>query len=165
MYRVTQVLSVGPFATVERAEMLRAAGVTHVLNVSGGPSHLTADAHGFERVSWIALDDFERLPSHTAVELLDTLHGMASQPGAHVYVHCVAGHLRSPTVLWLYLIAMGLSAEDARDLIEERAPSAVPGHHRMVDHQHVLLAHKHGLANFFPHPRPEIIVPFQLPGV
>jgi len=160
MYRITQVLSIGPFATVERAEMLRAAGVTHILNVSGGMSHLTADAHGFQQVSWIPLEDFSRMPPHIATEILDTLHRMASEPGSHVYVHCVAGHLRSPTVLWLYLIALGIPPDVAQKWIEERSRDAVPGHNRMVDHQHVLLAQMHGLANYFPHPRPEIIVPF-----
>jgi hypothetical protein len=32
----------------------------------------------------------------------------------------------------------------------------------MVDDEHVLVAQKHGLANFFPHPRPNIIVPAPL---
>jgi hypothetical protein len=32
----------------------------------------------------------------------------------------------------------------------------------MVNHEHVLLAQMHGLANFFPHPRPEVIVPFEM---
>jgi hypothetical protein len=30
MFRVTRVMSVGPFASPERAELLLAAGVTHV---------------------------------------------------------------------------------------------------------------------------------------
>ncbi len=162
MYRITKVLSVGPFAIVERAEMLRAAGVTHILNVSGGMSHLSADVHGFQEVVWRPLEDFSRMPHHIATEILDTLHRMASEPDSHVYVHCVAGQLRSPTVLWLYLISLGIQPDVAQKWIEERARDAVPGHHRMVDHQHVLLAQMHGLANFFPHARPEIVVPFEI---
>ena len=42
------------------------------------------------------------------------------------------------------------------------SPDATAGHYRMVDREHVLLAQKHGLANFFPHPRPNLIVPFPL---
>ena len=38
MYRITRVLSLGRFATPERARDLLAAGVTHVLNVSDGCS-------------------------------------------------------------------------------------------------------------------------------
>jgi hypothetical protein len=161
MYRITECLSVGPFASPERAEKLRAAGVTHVLNVSDGPSAVSS-AHGFAEVADVPMHDSRRLPSFTMVWALDTLHRMASEPDAHVYVHCMAGQLRSPTILWLYLIALGVSQDDARDWIEERSPDAVAGHHRMVDGSHVLLAQKHGLANFFPHPRPNLILPVPL---
>lgn len=159
MFRITQCLSVGPFASAKRAEQLLAAGVTHVLNVSDGPS-VVSSLNGFAEVAWIPMFDSKRLPRATAIEALDTLHRFASVPGAHAYVHCMAGQLRSPTVLWLYLVALAVPPEDARDWIESRSPDAVAGHFRMVDHEHVLLAQKHGLANFFPHPRPDLIVPF-----
>ena len=161
MFRITECLSVGPFASPERAERLLASGVTHVLNVSDGPSVVSA-ATGFTEVADVPTHDWHRLSSFTLVRALDTLHRMASVSGAHVYVHCVAGQLRSPTILWLYLVALGVSPTDARDWIESRSPDAVAGHHRMVDHEHVLLAQKHGLVNFFPHPRANLIVPFPL---
>ncbi len=160
MYRITQVLSVGRFASSERAEQLLAAGVTHILNVSSGPSQVSATEGGFREVSWEPLEDHSRLSPHTLVGILDTLHRMTSEPDSHVYIHCVAGHLRSPTVLWLYLIACGVSPDDAREWIEQRSPDAAPGHARMVTHEHVRLAQQHGLANFQPHPRGKVIVPF-----
>jgi hypothetical protein len=162
MFRITECLSVGPFASPERAPKLLAAGVTHVLNVSDGPS-VVSSATGFVEVVDVPMHDSRRLPMFTMVWALDTLHRMVSAPGAHAYVHCMAGQLRSPTTLWLYLVALGVRPEDARDWIEERSPDAVGGHPRMVDHEHVLLAQKHGLANFFPHPRPNLIVPFPFP--
>jgi hypothetical protein len=163
MFRITECLSVGPFASPQRAEMLRVAGVTHVLNVSDAPSIVKSSEGGFKGLAWVPLDDFTRMPHHRAVLALDTLHLMASEPGAHVYVHCIAGAIRSPTVLWLYLIALGVPPPDARNWIEERSHDAIPGHRRVVDHDHVLLAQKHGLAHFFPHPRPNIIVPVPVP--
>jgi hypothetical protein len=161
MYRITECLSVGPFASPERAGKLRAAGITHVLNVSDGRSAVSVDT-GFVEVADVPMHDGRRLPTATLVWALDTLHRMASAPGAHVYVHCVAGQLRSPTILWLYLIALGVPPDDARDWIEERSPDAVAGHHRMVGDEHVLFAQKHGLANYFPHPRPNLVVPVPL---
>ena len=159
MYRITEVLSVGRYATPERAAELLTAGITHILNVSGSPSQVVASEGGFREVVWVPLEDFSRLPIDLAAQVLDRLHGMASQPGSHVYIHCMAGQLRSPTVLWLYLIACGISPDDARDWIEKRSPEAAPGTRRMVDHEHVLFAQLHGLNNFFPLPRGEIIVP------
>lgn len=162
MFRITQCLSLGPFPSVGRAETLLAAGVTHVLNVSDGPSELSS-ANGFVEVADVPMSDSRRLPFATAIEALDTLHRFASSPDAHVYVHCVVGRLRSPTILWLYLLSLGVPPQDARDWIESRSPDAVAGHFRMVDSEHVLLAQKHGLANFFPHPRPNLIEVIPLP--
>lgn len=160
MYRITKVLSVGPFASPERAEMLLAAGVTHVLNVSDAASEVLASPHGFKDVAWVPMSDSRRLPPATAVLAIDTLHRLVSVPDSHVYVHCVAGLVRSPTILWLYLIALGVPPKDARNWIEERVRFSNPGSSNMVNRQHVLLAQMHGLANYFPHPRPEIVVPF-----
>ena len=162
MDRITQVLSVGRYASAARAEQLRAAGVTHILNVSDAPSRILASQDGFREVFWIPLEDSSRLPMQLAIQALNTLHRMASEPKAHVYVHCIAGHLRSPTVIWLYLIACGIAPDDARDLIEERSPDAVPGTPRMVDSDHIDFAQKHGLNNFLPLSRGEIVVPAEI---
>jgi hypothetical protein len=163
MFRITQCLSVGPFPSEEDAARLRAAGVTHVLNVSDAASELSP-AHGFAEVAWVPLSDSRRLTPASTTKLLATLHRLASAPGAHAYVHCVMGQLRSPTVLWLYLVALGIPPDEAQEWIESRAPDAVAGHFRMVDREHVLLAQRHGLANFFPHPRPELVVPYEGEG-
>lgn len=161
MYRITECLSVGPFASPERAKTLLAAGVTHVLNVSDEPSEVSC-ANGFATVEWVPMSDSVRLPRETAIQALDTLHRLVSVPESHIYVHCVAGLVRSPTILWLYLIALGVSGKDARNWIESRSRKANAGASRMVDREHLLLAQMHGLMHFFPHPRPNIIIPVPL---
>lgn len=164
MTRITQVLSIGPFVSPERVELLRASGVTHVLNVSDAASEVTAGGGSFREVVDLPLCDFSRLPEQVATATLDTLHRMASQPDAHVYVHCIAGHMRSPTILWLYLIACGIPPDDAHEIIKERSPDARPGHPKLVDHRLILHVQKHGLLNYSPHPRPGIVVPFKEPS-
>lgn len=164
MYRITQCLSVGRFPGAERAADLRAAGVTHVLNVSGTPNVLTAGDGGLRAVAWHPLDDSRRLSAPTACAILDALHAMAADPGAHVYVHCAAGQLRGPTVLWLYLIACGYDADSARAVIETRSPDAAPGPRRMVGPDLIPRVQMHGLAHYFPHPRGEALVPFGTDG-
>lgn len=160
MHRITQCLSFGPFASQERAERLLAAGITHVLNVSDGPSEIAAKAGSFLNVIWVPMSDNRRLLESTAVRAIEELHRLVSVPGSQVYVHCVAGLIRSPTILWLYLIACGLPLQQARDMIESRSPGAVAGHPQMVTNDHVLLARKHGRTHFLPHPRSEALVPF-----
>lgn len=159
MYRITRVLSVGPFASPERAASLRAAGVTHVLNVCDGPCAVAAGPGSFREVAWVPMLDSVPLRPTTAVEVLDTLHRLVCDPDSRVYVHCMAGHLRSPTVLWLYLIACGLPPDDAREMIETASPVATAGYPLMVSPAHVVLAQKHGRENFLPHPRGDVLLP------
>jgi protein-tyrosine phosphatase len=160
MYRITRVLSIGRFATPERTEDLRAVGVTHILNVSESPSAVRASSDGFRAVEWIPLEDRQPIAPPTLAQLLDTLHDMAIAPDSQVYVHCIAGQVRSPTVLWLYLIACGVKPDDAREWIEDRSPDASPGSTRMVEARHIRFALQHGLAKFRPHPRVEVLAPF-----
>jgi hypothetical protein len=161
MYRITQALSVGRFPTPELGRDLLAAGVTHVLNVSGGPSQVAAGEGSFREVEWVPVTDFRGIPDLLAIRALDVLHWMASDPDAHVYVHCVFGQNRSPTILWLYLVACGYSPEDARELIESRVPGAVAGHPRLISPGLVLNVQRHGLAHYLPSLRDEVITPFE----
>src|SRR3954451_25151857 len=124
MHRITKVLSLGRFATPERAKDLLAAGVTHVLNVSDGPSIVGAGEGSFAEVAWVPMSDSRRLDRSVALLAIDTLHRLASVPDSHVYVPCVAGLVRSPTILWLYLIALGVPPGDARTWIKSRVPNA-----------------------------------------
>ena len=114
MYRITRVLSIGPFASAARVELLQTSRVTHILNVSDVGSEIIATDGGFTSIAWVPMSDSKRLPANTALQALNTLHEMAPVPGSHVYVHCVAGLVRSPTILWLYLISLGISPRDAR---------------------------------------------------
>ena len=159
-YRITQCLSVGQFATPERVADLLTAGITHILNVSDTVSQVVSGEGSFREVVWLPMDDFQHIPEPLAIEVLDTLHRMAAEPGAHVYVHCLAGHLRSPTVLWLYLIACGWNPRAARYIIVSRSPYAAPGVRKLVGQNLVLRVQMHGLANYFPLPRGEVIVPY-----
>jgi protein-tyrosine phosphatase len=154
------VLSIGRFATAERTADLRSAGVIHILNVSEAPRAVRASTDGFRAVEWIPLEDRLPIAPPALVQLLDTLHDMAIDPDSHVYVHCIAGPVRSPTALWLYLIACGVPPDDARAWIEERSPEATPGSTRKVEERQIRCAFQHGLARFRPHPRVEVLEPF-----
>ena len=136
-----------------------AAGVTHLLNVGEAPSVLSITDGPFREIAWHPVADLERIPDELASSCLTTLHRMVCEPDARVYVHCVAGWNRSPTMVWLYLVACGLPPESARALIEAHAPDAVPGHARLVDSALVERVQGLGRQSFFPHPRPEALVP------
>ncbi|MGL4421609.1 MAG: hypothetical protein ACRCZF_13155, partial [Gemmataceae bacterium] len=134
----------------------------HVLNVSDAASVIVAGEAGIVQVIDEPLSDQHRIPEARLLVILHTLHGMAAQPNAQVYVHCIAGQLRSPTILWLYLIACGIDADTARNWIETASPDAIPGTPRLVDPSMVPFVQKYGAKYFTPLPRGEILLPVRL---
>lgn len=133
MFWVTRRLGVGPFPLGAAAAQLVSGGVTHVLNVGSGPC--AYECSGLEEARWIEVVDLRPIPLAVARACLEALHAMATRPGpapARVYVHCAAGQNRSPTVLWLYLIACGLEPEAAGERIGAASFDAVPGHPLLV---------------------------------
>jgi hypothetical protein len=159
VFPVTRSLWLGPFASPERKPVLVASNITHILNVGEAPSVLSAQDGPFREVAWHAITDLERVPDDIALACLATLHRMVCQPDARVYIHCIAGQNRSPTVLWLYLIACGVHGDRAKEVIEAAACDAVPGHRRLVDAALVDLVRRFGGRSFLPHPRPEALEP------
>lgn len=159
LFPITRGLWLGPFAGPERRPALVEAGITHLLNVGEAPSVLGAADGPFREVAWHPIVDLERIPDDRASACLITLHRMACEPRARVYVHCIAGQNRSPTVLWLYLVACGLRPDAARGIIETRAWDAVAGHARLIDAALVESVQRLGSRSFVPHPRPEAIEP------
>ncbi len=134
------------------------AGITHILNVGESPSVLGPGDGPFAEITWRPIADLERIPDPLALEALDTLHRMVCVDGSRVYVHCVAGWNRSPTIVWLYLVACGVEATEAKNLIAARSWDAVPGHVKLVDAALVSTVQEHG-ARYTPHPRPAALEP------
>jgi hypothetical protein len=159
VFLVTRSIWVGPFASPERRAALITNGITHILNVGEAPSVLTTVSGPFQEVAWHPIVDLERVPDEAAVAILAKLHAMVCQPNASVYVHCMAGWNRSPTIVWLYLVACGMDQEEAKRVVTRHAWDAVPGHPRMVDAGLIASVVQFGKAMLLPHRRPESIEP------
>jgi protein-tyrosine phosphatase len=157
VYPITRALWLGPFASPERQPALLAGGVTHILNVGEAPSVLIPGGW-LREVAWLPIADLERIPDALAVACVDALHQMVCEPGSRVYVHCVAGWNRSPTVLWLYFVACGMDPCAAKALIVGQAWDAIPGHAALVDTELVRVVVAHG-RKYQPHARPEALEP------
>jgi len=157
LFRVTPDLFVGRFASRERLDELRTSNVTDILNVSDTPSQLTTDDGPFRSVTWIDIEDRTLIPTDIAINAIDVIHHSLTHCDGRVYVHCMAGWNRSPTILWLYLIACGLNSVDATRLICTNAFDAVPGHSLLVDGDLIATVQAHGRDNYLPHVRPTSI--------
>ncbi|MCU0880388.1 MAG: dual specificity protein phosphatase family protein [Pirellulaceae bacterium] len=153
MYPITQAIWQGRFAAPLRLAALREAGITHILNVCEAPAVLTVADGPFVEVCSFPIEDLVPIPIDVALDALETLHRMAAHPHSRVYVHCIAGCNRSPTILWLYLVACGVGRDVAEREISRRNIDAVPVHPRLIYPQLVerAIAHMHPR---LPHPRP-----------
>jgi Dual specificity phosphatase, catalytic domain len=154
---VTQDIFVGRFASRERLDELRELNVTDILNVSDTPSQLAIDDGPFRSINWIDIEDRTLIPTDIAIDAIETIHQSLTLDSGRVYVHCMAGWNRSPTIIWLYMLACGFGSDDAARLICANAFDAVPGHSLLVDSNLIANVQSHGRDNFLPHPRPTAI--------
>lgn len=162
VFWITECIALGKFATEGRCECLIEQGINRILNVSDAASVVSPQTHCFEAVEHYPLLDVERIPDATAIEILDALHALVSPEGAKVYVHCTAGQIRSPTIVWLYLVACGIDPHEAGNIIGHRAPDAAPGHSKLIDEKLVVKVIAHGREHFLPIPREEILRPVEI---
>ncbi len=132
VYWVTKKLGVGPFVSPARALALKLAGVTDILNVSDSRTFPETLAAGFRSVVWVPIADFVPIVEDDVRSILTALDTMFLTPDPKVFVHCLAGHNRSPTTIWLYLRSLGVNAEVAQQMIEQASPKAVGGHPLLV---------------------------------
>lgn len=116
-----------------RCRQLLRYGVTHILNVAEAPSLPEVVQAGFQCVADVPIVDLRRISDAVAIRCIDCMYEALIAPGSRFYVHCTAGQNRSPTVVWLYLVACGVSTEAAADRIVKRSPDAIPGHGNLVD--------------------------------
>jgi Swiss Army Knife protein, DSP-PTPase phosphatase domain len=159
IFWITRRLAIGQFATEERAQWLLEQGVTHVLNVGEGTSVVAESVAGFREVIEVPIEDLARIPDAVVIRCLKIVHDVMLQPDSKLYIHCIAGQNRSPTILWLYFVACGLSEEVARQMITLRSPDSVPGHGKLVDASLVVLVRRFGENNFLPPREASILKP------
>jgi dual specificity protein phosphatase-like protein len=141
-----------------RLPHLRKAGITHILNVGEAPSVIRPEDGPFVDVAWLPIEDLQRIPDVLALKGIGELHRMVCSENSNVYVHCIAGWNRSPTVVWLYLIACGMEPARASELITAGNMDAIPGHKLLIDDALVSMIQQYG-QRFLPHPRPIALEP------
>jgi len=144
IFWITRCIAIGRFATVERSRRLLEQGVTHVLNVSEAPSLADVAKGDFHSVVDVPIVDLQRIRDEIALRCIDLVHEALGAPGSKLYLHCTAGQYRSPTILWLYLVATGIAPEEAKRLIVAGSPDAIPGHSSLIADPLIATVRRHG---------------------
>jgi hypothetical protein len=159
VFRITQRLYQGNFPSENDLPYIEEQGITHLFNVSENPAPIAAGEGGVKRVVHRPVGDFARIPTEDAIDCLDRLHGMLAEKGSKVFIHCLAGQNRSPTILWLYLIACGVNRDDARYMIGDRTLEAIPAHPMLIDEELVADVIEYGKKHFLPLADPSVVEP------
>jgi protein-tyrosine phosphatase len=87
----------------------------------------------------VPFPDGEPIPPAAIERCIGFLAG-CRQKGESVFVHCAAGQNRSPTVIWLYLIATGMEPEQATEVFDGKTLDGVLGHPKLVGAEQVAQA-------------------------
>lgn len=162
VFWITRCIAQGGWVGADLGKRLHEQGVTHLFNV-GDARYPRAVKHiGFSGFAWKPLEDLKRIPDERALEVLDKFHEFVVLPTSRVYIHCVAGQNRSPTILWLYLVACGMTQGEARSVISGRTFDAIPGHPLLIDEALVARVSEHGRSRYLPHVRPEALQPVEV---
>jgi protein-tyrosine phosphatase len=92
-------------------------GITHILNLDLPPDDPAPfQRAGLRHKTFSLIDGCLMLPQRVR-DIMNAIDGCLSSPAHKIYVHCVEGVSRSPTIVWLYLIHSGMSPEQARAVI------------------------------------------------
>lgn len=121
---VTPRVAVGTAITNEgNMGLLAADGVTHVLDLEHDFNDKAIVGGTGIVVRWLPQpDDFRPKPPEWFEQGVDFISQALSREDTRVYVHCLAGIQRSPTMLMAYFLAQGMSLDEAIGLIRAARP-------------------------------------------
>jgi protein-tyrosine phosphatase len=88
-------------------------GITHVLNLDLPSTDPLPLAEANITLHTIPVRDYCLMTPQLVREIMEAIDRVLSSPAHKIYIHCVVGVSRSPTIAWLYLIHKGHSPEDA----------------------------------------------------
>lgn len=109
----------------EDLDKLADAGITHIIDLW----ELWNDADfGDKRftVLWVPQEDDHAPRVHVPKAIAFAFEALA-QPKAKIYIHCHAGHSRAPGMAYALLRAMGITRDEAKNMVLKRHPGGPHG--------------------------------------
>ena len=120
--RITGSIYQGGYITEKQGARLKEIGITHILNLDL-PYHSTRvdmSGLGFQVIE-ILVNDMSPMTGELARKVDAAIQRAVDLEGGELYVHCNAGLSRSPTAVWLYLVAKGWDNSEATRVIAAAA--------------------------------------------
>lgn len=114
------ILQNGYITEVQAAELQR-RGVTHLLNLDLPYASTRIVMPAGLVITELLLHDMAPLSTSDARRVVAVLQRALDLDRGRVYVHCNAGLSRSPTAVWLYLVASGRAPDEASATIAAAA--------------------------------------------
>jgi protein-tyrosine phosphatase len=111
--QITSQIYQGGWLRPQHIPELVQLGITHVLNLdlpSTDPLPLDEVKITLHNVP---VRDYCLMTPQLVREIIEVIDTSLSSPGHKIYIHCVVGVSRSPTIAWLYLIHKGFTPEEA----------------------------------------------------
>jgi protein-tyrosine phosphatase len=111
--QITSQIYQGGWLRPQHIPELVQLGITHVLNLDlPSTDPLPLDEVNITLHN-VPVRDYCLMTPQLVRKIIEVIDTSLSSPGHKIYIHCVVGVSRSPTITWLYLIHTGLSPEDA----------------------------------------------------
>ena len=115
--KITSRIYQGGWIMADDIPVLTQFNITHILNLDLPYDDVQPfiDA-GFTLHTVSIIDNCLMLPQQVR-DVMEVIDNELSSPDHKIYIHCVEGVSRSPTISWLYLIHTGFSPDEARKRI------------------------------------------------
>ena len=88
-------------------------GITHILNLDHPYEAPDPFIEANLTLRNVYIRDFCLMTPQLVRDAIEVIEKSLSSPDHKIYIHCIEGVNRSPTIAWLYLIKTGLSPEEA----------------------------------------------------
>lgn len=120
---ITDFLSVGTnMCCGAHSEKLMQLGITADLDLEEDRQELPPHVSAY---LWLPVPD-HAAPTQAQLALGSAFIGAVAQQGGRVFVHCRAGHGRSPTMAAAYFITRGMTTDEAITRVQQGRPEAHP---------------------------------------
>jgi protein-tyrosine phosphatase len=116
--QITSQIYQGGWLRAEHIPELVQLGITHILNLDLPYTDPLPLSEANITLYNVHVLDYCLMKPQLVQKVMEIIDKSLSSPTYRIYIHCVEGVSRSPTIAWLYLIYTGLSPKEATEKVK-----------------------------------------------